>query len=190
MSQWAKEGCVDVERLKQLEISFLNAISWNLTVSKNEFFEKLKTVEKLLAFKEGLARGWFSYTELEMLMPSLEIAKRIMNYTTILMFSYAVSIATIALSSIVVASIPTAIDVVPRTNETKTCPLIALEKLTDERTFVMMDFSDPKFSRNFSLTFPLLDTITNWEMETKRNYQDINFELMNTRKFETVPLPW
>lgn len=178
---------MNVERLKQLEINFLNAIQWDLIVGKNEFYEKLKTVERLLAMKEGLARGWFTYTELEMLMPSLEIAKRILNYTTILMFSYALSIATIALSSVILASIPTAIDVTPRANVTSRIPTVSLDEMTDE--FVMMDEADPKLSRNFTINFPLLDSIAHWE--AKRNHQDINnFQLMNPRKFETVPLPW
>lgn len=191
-SVWATEGGVDVERLKQLEISFLNAIQWNLIVSKNEFYEKLKTVERLLAMKEGLSRGWFTYTELEMLMPSLEIAKRILNYTTILMFSYACSIATIALSSIILASIPTAIDVAPSNNVTSripaTYPMISLDGTSDELTFgedfVMTDI-DVKTPRNFTINFPLLDSITRWE--TKKDFQDIT---MNSRKFEPVPLPW
>lgn len=195
ISQWAKEGRVDAERLKQLEISFLNSIQWNLTVGKNEFYEKLKTVEKLLAMKEGLARGWFTYTELEMLMPTLEIAKRILNYTTILMFSYALSIATIALSSIIVASIPTPTTVdspVNATHVAKTYQLIALDKPTDESTFdnfVMMEFADPEIPRNFTLNFPLLDTLMQWE--TKKNYQDINgLGFVNPRKLETVNLHW
>jgi hypothetical protein len=191
---WANEGRVDIERLKQLEILFLNAIQWNLIVGKNEFYEKLKTVERLLAQKEGLSRGWFTYTELEMLMPSLEIAKQILNYTTILMFSYACSIATIALSSIILASIPTAISVAPRPNITsdnsripQIYPLMISpdDKLTtDEEFLVMENVAD----RNFTINFPLLDSLMRWE--TKRNYQDItNFQLM-PRKYESVPLPW
>lgn len=97
-SSWAKEGEIEVERLKQLEIMFLNAISWNILVSKHEFYEKLKTVEKILAMKEGLSRGWLTYTELDQLMPSTEIIKILFNYTRIIVFSYVCSIAAIALS--------------------------------------------------------------------------------------------
>jgi hypothetical protein len=106
MSNWAEEGEVSMERLKQLEIKFLNAIQWNLLVSENEFYEQLKIVERLMAMKEGLARNWFTYTEMDLLMPTLETAKQILNYTTILMFSYACSVLTIALSCIIVSTIP------------------------------------------------------------------------------------
>lgn len=105
-STWAEEGQISMERLKELEISFLNAIQWNIFVKESEFFEKLRKIEKLLATKEGCGRGWFTYTELELLMPTIELAKQIMNVTTILMFSYACSIMTIALSSVILASIP------------------------------------------------------------------------------------
>lgn len=100
-SSWAKDGDIDVERLKQIEILFLNAINWNVLVSKNEFYAKLKTVEKILALKEGLARGWLTYTEMDHLMPSTELIKLILNYARIIVFSYVCSIAAIALSGVI-----------------------------------------------------------------------------------------
>lgn len=199
-SSWAEEGRIEVERLKQLEISFLNAIQWNVLVSQNEFYEKLKTVERLLAMKEGLSRGWFTYSELEMLMPTIEIAKRILNYTTILMFSYACSIATIALSSVILASIPPATDLASPANTTtslmpenlQTNAMISSGEATYERNFYVsvvdsLD-ADVNLPRNFSMNFPLFERVTNWE--TRSNYQDIpNFQLM-PRKFQPVPLCW
>lgn len=197
-SAWAEEGRIEVERLKQLEISFLNAIQWNVLVSKNEFYEKLKTVERLLAMKEGLTRGWFTYTELEMLMPTIEIAKRILNYTTILMFSYACSIATIALSSVILASIPpTTTDLSPRANvSTSLIPerilpnaMISIDEAFYEHNFdeSLID-ADVKVPRNFTINFPLLDQTANWE--TRSNYQDIlKLQFMPT-KFYPVPLCW
>lgn len=196
-SAWAEEGRVDIERLKQLEIAFLDAIQWNILVGQNEFHEKLKTVEKLLAMKEGLSRGWYTYTELEMLMPKLEVAKQIFNYTTILMFSYACSIATLALSSIILASIPPATDLSSRTNLTcssspiKILPnaMISIDGPTDESTFneFMLDstYLDVKPARNFTINFPLFDRIMQWEI--KKNYQDItNFP----HKYDPIPLHW
>ena len=193
-SAWAEEGRTDVERLKQLEISFLNAIQWNILVNQNEFYEKLKTVERLLAMKEGLSRGWFTYTELEMLMPTIDIAKRILNYTTILMFSYACSIATIALSSVILASIPPTTDLALKVNITSSPinllpnTMISVDATTYERTFddSMLDLiADVKVPRNFTINFPLFDRVTNWE--TRTNYQD--YQLMPL-KFYPVPLCW
>lgn len=194
-SAWAEEGRIDAERLKQLEIAFLNAIQWNLLVGQNEFHEKLKTVERLLAMKEGLARGWFTYHELEMLIPTLEVAKQILNYTTILMFSYACSIATIALSTIILASIPPPTDLSTTAGSNVSTPANLLPNATistDERTFddSLLDTPDfdPAKARNFTINFPLFDRIMQWEM--KKNYQDItNFQLVSKR-YDPMQFRW
>lgn len=195
-SAWATEGQMDVERLRILEMSFLNAIQWNILVSENEFYEKLKTVERLLAMKEGLSRGWFTYTEMELLMPTIEIAKRILNYTTILMFSYACSIATIALSSVILSSIPIMTNDLAnqQTNLTnislmsqQLLPVISFDDATIERTF-----DDPtvdsdrnfNFSRNFTINFPLFNHVTNWD--DRRNHHNV----LVSRKLDSIRLPW
>jgi len=188
---WAEEGRIDAERLKQLEISFLNAIEWNLIVSDHEFYEKLKTVERLLAMKEGLSRGWYTYTELELLMPSIEIAKRILNYTTMLMFSYACVIATIALSSVIVASIPPAF-LASRGNSTTALQapsllpnaMISFNQATltyTERTFDIFNVEkeqnllalELKVARNFTI-----------------NYLDVPYFQLVTQEIYPVPLCW
>lgn len=197
-SAWAEEGRIEAERLKQLEIAFLTAIQWNLLVGQNEFHEKLKTVERLLAMKEGLSRGWYTYTELEMLLPTLEVAKQILNYTTILMFSYACSIATIALSSLILASIPPPTDLSTSSSGSSNFTLQAnllpnVMISTDDRTFDESLLESPNFSdlnkpSNFTINFPLFDRIMQWEM--KKNYQDItNFQLTN-KKYDTMPFHW
>jgi hypothetical protein len=198
-SAWAEEGGVDVKKLKQLEISFLNAIQFNLLISENEFHEKLKTVERLLAMKEGLSRGWFTYTELELLMPTIEIAKCILNYTTILMFSFACSVATIALSSVILSSIPPSTHLASQTNNTissSALPKTSLIPLEQATYDINIDYEpllnrldqDVDTTRNFTINFPLFDRIMHWEM--KKNYQDItNFPFIS-RKYEPVPLHW
>lgn len=201
-SAWAEEGRIDVERLKQLEMSFLNAIQWNILVSENEFHEKLKTVERLLAMKEGLSRGWFTYTELEMLMPTIEIAKRILNYTTILMFSYACSIATIALSSVILASIPvTSIDRATSPTNVTTSPSLLPDAMistdNDDKNTYERSFDDPmlldpelevNLTRNFTINYPLFDRVTNWA--TRKNYRDVNNFYLTPQKYDPVPLGW
>lgn len=197
-STWAKEGQVDIERLKQLEILFLNAIQWKVIVTEKEFYEKLKTVERLLAMKEGLSRGWFTYSELEKLMPPLEIAKQIINYTTILMFSFACSIATLALSSVILASIPVTTDLAAtQSNSTQTSLLPESlmpknhepsgENFFDEAMLEAIDLNlNP--TCNFSLDFPVLMAGTSWDI--KQNQQDVtNFQIM-PHKHDPVPLWW
>lgn len=198
MSTWAKEGQVDIERLKQLEILFLNAIQWQIIVSENEFYEKLKTVERLLALKEGLSRGWFTYSELEKLMPSLEIVKWILNYTTIVMFSFVCSVATIALSSVILASIPVTTDLAASrstSNQTSLVPEslmpksheISTENFFDEAMLEAIDLSNNP-TCNFSLDFPILSGVTSWNV--KQNQQDVtNFQII-PHKHDPMPLRW
>lgn len=198
MSTWAKEGQVDIERLKQLEVLFLNAIQWQIIVSENEFYEKLKTVERLLALKEGLSRGWFTYSELEKLMPSLEIVKIILNYSTIVMFSFVCSIATLALSSVILASIPVTTDLAPtRSNSTQTSLVpeslmprtheLIGQSIFDEAMLDAIDLSlNP--TCNFSLDFPILSGVTSWDV--KQNQQDVtNFQIM-PHKHDPMPIRW
>jgi hypothetical protein len=203
ISSWAEEGDVTVERLKQLEIQFLNAIQWNLLVSQNEFYEKLRTVERLLAMKEGLSRNWFTYTEIEMLMPTLEIAKKILNYTTILMFSYVCSVLTIALSCIIVTSIPTPLtstvttttSTIPTSgNETALLPInVMISNDQTECTFfneeeLSIDESN-NLSCNFTIDFSIFNAL--FENQLRRNYQDTtNFQLEFIHKENAVPLVW
>lgn len=106
ISDWAKYGDIYTEKLKELELSFLNALQWNLHVTDDEFFDKLKTVETILAEKQALNRGWMTYSELEKFLPSISLAKQIINYSTILLFSYAYSFLTLTGAFLIASRIP------------------------------------------------------------------------------------
>lgn len=214
-NNWAYEGEVSLERLKQLEISFLTAIQWNLLVSHNEFYEKLKTVEKLLALKEGLSRSWFTYTEMNMLMPSIEAVKQILNYTTVLMFTYVCSITAVVLSSMILTTIPmtlspsstsTPTNEINATTENiqilKSCeallPNVMMISVNDDNddvdqtectfneSILLLDSDDENIS-NFTIDFSLFNEFE-WEM--KKNYQDITNHFGMFPSFNPVPLVW
>lgn len=208
INNWAYEGDISMERLKQLEISFLNAIQWNLLVSDNEFHEKLKTVERLLAQKEGLARNYFTYTELEMLMPTIDIAKQIIHYATVIMFTYACSILTIALSSIILTSIPLPVSKeisTPATNITtdsnvpEALPkhvMISINELYNNYNLTECTFDDDSLLDpytaddaqpycNFTIDFPFFNQFQP-ESSTTENFQ--YFRLF--QKHNSVPLFW
>ncbi len=106
LSDWAEQGDISQDHLKQLEIQFLCAINWNLFVSNKEFFEKLKFVEIEIAKRQGLERGWLTYTELTNLMPSLAIAKAFLHHATIFAVSYAASVVTIAGAFFLASKVP------------------------------------------------------------------------------------
>lgn len=106
LSDWAEQGEISQAHLKQLEIQFLCAINWNLFVSNKEFFEKLKFVEIEIAKRQGLERGWLTYTELSNLMPSLAIARAFLQHATIFAVSYAASVVTIAGAFFLASKVP------------------------------------------------------------------------------------
>uniref|UniRef100_A0A182VU26 Protein CNPPD1 n=1 Tax=Anopheles minimus TaxID=112268 RepID=A0A182VU26_9DIPT len=96
LSAWAEYGNMTPDQMKALELEFLDAMNWNAYVSKRDFFEKLKSVEKVLAKRQGLTRGWLTYTELINFLPSFAMAKQLIHASTVLALSYTASVMTIA----------------------------------------------------------------------------------------------
>uniref|UniRef100_A0AAG5DGI2 Protein CNPPD1 n=1 Tax=Anopheles atroparvus TaxID=41427 RepID=A0AAG5DGI2_ANOAO len=96
LSAWAESGSMTPDQMKALELEFLDAIHWNAYVSKHDFFEKLKSVERVLAKRQGLTRGWLTYTELINFLPSFAMAKQLIHFSTVLAVSYTASVMAIA----------------------------------------------------------------------------------------------
>ena len=204
INNWAYEGEISLERLKQLEIDFLNKIQWELLVSDNEFYEKLKTVETLLAQKEGLTRNWFTYTELDLLMPKINLVKQIAHYLTVLMFTYACSVLTIALSSIILTSIPP----LQITNDlgTTQCPNVTTTALLPNDKRISIDNNQTECTFDFNVNDLLLEKMItdeaccNFTIDVPLLSNDIDkFKAANNEKFyfgffqkhhNPVPLVW
>lgn len=104
--EWAEYGNISTERIQQLELEFLSAANWNIYVSNQVFFEKLKSIETILAKREGLKRGWLTYTELANLIPSISIAKAFLQYSALFTVSYAASVVTIAGALFLASQVP------------------------------------------------------------------------------------
>ncbi len=66
--EWAAAAKVDVNRVHDLEMEFLAAIDWKLLVDPLDFYEFLLGIETRIALSEGRKRGWFTYTDLSILM--------------------------------------------------------------------------------------------------------------------------
>lgn len=94
------------DHLKKIELEFLSALNWNIYVSNEEFFRKFYTLETILARKQGLHRGWFTYVELNHLLPSITIAKSLVQYTLTLTMGYAAFVATIVGSIFLASQVP------------------------------------------------------------------------------------
>ncbi|EDW12074.1 protein CNPPD1 [Drosophila mojavensis] len=106
LEDWAKEGNMTEDKLKQLELEFLTAIDWKIYISNEQFFEKLSSVERTLAQREGLRRGWLTYSELMQLLPSFTLMKFLLNNLAVLALSYAASVFTIAGAFFIASQLP------------------------------------------------------------------------------------
>lgn len=106
LTDWAEYGNLSNDQLKKIELDFLSALNWNLYVSNEEFFHKLKTIETVLAKQQGLHRGWFTYVELNHLLPSITIAKSFIQYSLVLAMSYAAFVTTLAGSVFLASQVP------------------------------------------------------------------------------------
>ncbi|XP_012678891.1 protein CNPPD1 [Clupea harengus] len=66
--EWGAAGKLDVQTVNTLEMNFLNAIEWSLYTEPSEFFDILNQLEASIAERQGLKRGWFTYTDLCVLL--------------------------------------------------------------------------------------------------------------------------
>lgn len=66
--EWGAAGKVDVQTVNKLEMNFLNAIDWSLFTEPNDFFDILTQLETSIAERQGMKRGWFTYTDLCVLL--------------------------------------------------------------------------------------------------------------------------
>lgn len=103
---WAEYAEMTPDNLLRMELEFLTALDWKVYVSNEEFFEKVATIETKLARRQGLARGWFTYMELDSLLPSIKITKSFLHFTFVIGMSYTAFVATIVASVFLVSQIP------------------------------------------------------------------------------------
>lgn len=107
ITEWAEYGNLAVDRLKALEIEFLDAMDWKIYVSNETFFKKLKQIEYALAERETRARGgWLTYTELCTLMPSIDAIRKALSYTALLAVSYTAGVIALAGAFFVASHVP------------------------------------------------------------------------------------
>ncbi|XP_068165432.1 protein CNPPD1 [Antennarius striatus] len=66
--EWGAAGKLDVKTVNNLEMNFLNAIEWGLFTEPNDILNILSQLESSVAGRQGLKRGWFTYTDLCVLL--------------------------------------------------------------------------------------------------------------------------
>lgn len=103
---WAECLNTSPDNLLQMELSFLNAIDWKVYVSNEDFFEKVETMEIILAQQQGMKRGFYTYLEMSNLIPSVQIATHFLQSVLVLTFSYTVLVASMVASIFLASQIP------------------------------------------------------------------------------------
>ncbi|KAM9455214.1 protein CNPPD1 [Clarias gariepinus] len=66
--EWGAAGKLDVQTVNMLELNFLSAIDWHLFAEPSEFFNVLSQLETCIAARQGMKRGWYTYTDLCVLL--------------------------------------------------------------------------------------------------------------------------
>ncbi|XP_053744209.1 protein CNPPD1 [Synchiropus splendidus] len=66
--EWGAAGKLDVQTVNKLEMNFLSAIEWSLFTDPNDLFDILSQLETRIAQQQGVKRGWFTYTDLCVLL--------------------------------------------------------------------------------------------------------------------------
>lgn len=107
--EWGAAGKVDVQTMNTLEMNFLSAIDWSLYTDPKELFEVLSWLEGRVAEKQGIQRGWFTYTDLCVLMEKTlwqqalgQFYQQVAKLTCILGVVYLTGIAAVLVSAAVV----------------------------------------------------------------------------------------
>ncbi|XP_045514905.1 protein CNPPD1 isoform X1 [Pieris brassicae] len=107
-SEWAASGGLDLHQLNKLEADFLNAIEWNLYINEKTFEIGLLWLERQVAMKQALMRGFFTYTDLSVTCNKTlmnELMKSVCCACFTLTLSYLSSFLTLVTSTLVVSNV-------------------------------------------------------------------------------------
>ncbi|XP_011918248.1 PREDICTED: protein CNPPD1 isoform X3 [Cercocebus atys] len=106
--EWGAAGGVAVPTLNALERGFLSAMDWHLYTDPREIFEVLSWLESCVAEQQGQRRGWYTYTDLCVLLeqPTWQLAlgslcQRLVKLSCLLAVAYVSSVA-LAVASVAV----------------------------------------------------------------------------------------
>lgn len=106
--EWGAAGGVAVPTLNALERGFLSAMDWHLYTDPREIFEVLSWLESCVAEQQGQRRGWYTYTDLCVLLeqPTWQLAlgslcQRLVKLSCLLAVAYVSSVA-LAVASVAI----------------------------------------------------------------------------------------
>ncbi|XP_063225356.1 protein CNPPD1 [Bacillus rossius redtenbacheri] len=104
--EWAAATGLSLKDLNRIEHDFLQAINWEVFVSEQTFWKKLRKLEAGVANREGWRRGWFTYADLDKLLDELDllsVAHTLFKVSTVFFTSYTAGVLTL-LGSVLIAS--------------------------------------------------------------------------------------
>ncbi|XP_013409765.1 protein CNPPD1 [Lingula anatina] len=112
--EWAASANLELEDLNELERDFLAALDWHLFVKPEEFQAVVASLEQRIALSQGIDRGWFSYTDLLVLLENkkwMQNIKQVINEVSkviaVCSIAYVLSVATVAASTVLVLHLRT-----------------------------------------------------------------------------------
>ena len=157
--EWATSAGISTSRLNDLERDFLNAIEWEVYVSEEAFWTRLRGLERDVALNEGARRGWFSYADLDCLLEKVDIAAfahSILTVSAVCLTSYTASVLTLIASTLLVSQIQPLISSFSGTSRSSLDPsnvtLNAADQIPPE------PHADPSFSQNYQSPVDVLTT--------------------------------
>ncbi|XP_034242504.1 protein CNPPD1 [Thrips palmi] len=104
--EWATSAGITTSQLNQLERDFLDAIEWEVYVSEETFWTRLRGLERDVALNEGVRRGWFSYADLDCLLEKVDLASlahSVLTVSAVCLTSYTASVLTLIASTLLVS---------------------------------------------------------------------------------------
>lgn len=109
-SEWACSMGLPLKDVNLLEKNFLNAIDWKVHMDQSDFFNKLEDLEKVIASREGRKRGWFTYTDLQILLEGdyincLAVAQSLLTVSAVCLASYMAGMLAVIGSTLVATHI-------------------------------------------------------------------------------------
>ncbi|KAM8933784.1 protein CNPPD1 [Pelodytes ibericus] len=141
--EWGAAGRLDVQTVNTLEMNFLRAIDWSIYTHPREFFEVLHWLEGRVAEQQGMKRGWFTYTDLSVLLEQglwqkvfSDFCQQITKLACILGLVYLTGVAT------VFASIAVLHKATLEINSTAMLPL-AIDQSLDGGFFTPLTMTNP-----------------------------------------------
>ncbi|KAJ8680032.1 hypothetical protein QAD02_015819 [Eretmocerus hayati] len=105
-TEWAESGSLTLSKMNRLEKEFLKAIDWTVYVHNQDFWRRLLSLERDIAYKEAKKRGWFSYTELNTLVDAahmVSLVQTMIGISSVCIATYIAGLITL-LGSVVVAT--------------------------------------------------------------------------------------